>query len=169
VNKRYLQHFKRGHFDLMLPPEFYEKMNKIEVRPHLQFVLKYYFLLQYWTGRRPSQVLEFQRKDFRQIYRQGVRFLEINCEPKKGENPITLYLVFDNIPLLNEFWEWLETHPPNFWPFYLLHHRGKRHFVKWKSKENGEIVVKTKGYPNIAANVIYWSNKLQKIGLDLKA
>lgn len=160
LNERYKLHFRVGHFDLMHPSEFYKKLNTIKAQPHLLTTLKYYFLLLYWTGRRPVQVLEFKREHFRETTKAGIRYLEIECLPKKGENPVTIYLVFDNIPLLQKAWEWLSTAPMDFKPFYLLFSNKKNHLVNWTGKA-GQKHQKT--YDNLSARVFYWANKFFEV------
>lgn len=165
TNKRYSLHFKKGKFEPMQKEEFYQRLNKINVKPHLLNPFKYFFLILYWSARRPIQVLELTRGQLRKTTLKDIKtgewndFLEIEPAPRKGEKPVTIYLMFDNIPLLADFWNWAEGAPEDFKPFYMLKSKQK-HTVKWKTK-TGQLREKENEY--ISSRMWYWANKFFEI------
>jgi len=179
-NKRYLQHFKKRKIDLISPKEFYEKLNNIKARPHLQNLLKDFFLLLYWTGRRPVEILELKGEDFHtrllkekeESEKQGKEifkeYLTIDTHTKKGGNEVEIHLLFENIPGLKKFWERIEGVPKDFEIFSLLISRNGQ-YISWKTKQKEFILDgkpalipsknRKKYYEEKCKRVYYWCNK----------
>lgn len=167
-NKRYLLHFKKGRFEVMTPKEFYEKLQELKkdkrIKPHLFNPFKYFFLLLFWTGARPGQTLELQAQNFRKTQlldrekNEYNEYLAIDIPPKKHEKLGEVYLSFDNIPLLDKLWQWVESAPEGYTPFHALFSRGKR-LIKWKSGKGHQ----SKEYKDLAARMFYWSIKLFEV------
>ncbi len=159
-NKRYLKHFKKRQIELISPKEFYENWEKINAKPHLQNLLKDYFLLLFWTGRRPVELLDLKGEDFRRtslkeedgIYQD---YLLIETHTKKGGNDVEIMLVFKQIPKLEQVYQRIQGCPPDFRYFELLRTRGKN-TLYWKTKA-GE--PRSQEYEEPSKKIWYWSNK----------
>lgn len=159
-NERYLRHFKKGKIEPIWPKEFYENLNKIESKQHLTQLLKDFFLLLYWTGRRPVEILELRGENFRRTTlkeRDEVwkDYLVIDADTKKGGKPVEIFLVFDQIPGLKEFWERISGAPADFPIFALLKCKDIQN-VWWFSKKGKKM---EKVYPRPAKLVYWWSKK----------
>lgn len=165
-NKRYLKHFKKRQIELISPKEFYENWGQIKAKPHIQNLLKDFFLLMFWTGRRPVEILNLKGDDLRRTalkepngnYRD---YLLINTHTKKGGNDVEIMLVFEQIPQLEQFWERIQGCPADFMYFSLLRTRGKN-TLHWKTRPtedypNGE--PKSKTYDEPTKKIFYWSTK----------
>lgn len=161
TNKRYKLHFKSGEFEVMPPKEFYAGLKEIEAKPYLLSVLKYYFLLLYWTGRRPIEILELKRENFKKTSlldkEKAVwdEYLKIYCPAKKGSYPVIVYLAFDNVPFLEDLWDWLQGGPPDFLPFYLLHSKHMQ-IIRWKTKAG---IPRERENKNLSGRILYFSKK----------
>lgn len=159
-NKRYLKHFKKRQIELISPKEFYENWSKIKAKPYLQNLLKDFFLLLFWTGRRPVELLNLKGENVRKtqlkeddgIYKD---YLILDIETKKGGNDVEIMLVFEQIPELDPLWQRIEGCPSDFRYFELLRTRGINE-LKWKTK-SGE--PRNKIYDEPSKKIWYWSNK----------
>ena len=159
-NKRYLRHFKKSQILLISPKEFYENWSKIKAKPYLQNLLKDFFLLMFWTGRRPIELLDLKGEDFRrtalkeenEMYRD---YLLIDTHTKKGGNDVEIMFVFEQIPELERLWSRIQGCPPEFRYFELLRTRGTD-TLNWKTKA-GESRSQT--YEAPTKKFWYWSNK----------
>jgi len=159
-NKRYLKHFKKRQIELITPKEFYENWRKIKAKPHLQNLLKDFFLLLFWTGRRPIEILNLKGEDFRRtqlkedngMYRD---YFLIDTHTKKGGNDVEIMLVFEQIPELEHLYTRIQGYPPEFRYFELLRTRGTD-TLNWFTKA-GE--PRTKVYDAPSKKAWYWSNK----------
>lgn len=172
-NKRYLTHFKKGKIETMASDEFYEKLARVKGKYHIENLLKDYFLLLYWTGRRPVEILDLIGEDFRQTSlkeKDGSKrdYLAIQTHTKKGGKPVEIFLVFEQIPQLKELWTRIQGIPADFPVFGLLRSRSKQK-VSWKTKEleliiNGQVGIKPsklkeKEYDKPEKNIFYWCVK----------
>ena len=159
-NERYLRHFKRGKIEPISPKEFYDNWKKIQAPYHLQNLLKDYFLLLYWTGRRPVEILDLKGKDFRQTTLKDKGgtwkdYLAIQTHTKKGGKEVEIFLVFEQIPELSKLWGRIQGCPNDFMVFWLLRTTQKQE-LKWITKDNIE---KSKIYDRPSKKVFYWCIK----------
>jgi len=159
-NKRYLKHFKKKQIELISPKEFYENWRKIKALPHLQNLLKDFFLLLFWTGRRPVELLNLRGENFTKTQykeKDGMfkDYFVIDVETKKGGNDVEIQLVFEQLPEFDKLWNRIQGCPPEFRYFELLRTRGTD-TLNWETKE-GE--PRNKTYEAPSKKIWYWSNK----------
>ena len=159
-NPRYLRHFKKGKIEPISPKEFYEALEKIKAPYHVERLMKDYFLLLYWTGRRPVEILDLKGEDFRATTLKDQDgtwkdYLSIQTHTKKGGKEVEIFLIFDQIPQLRNLWERLQGCPSDFVVFWLLRTTGNC-TLKWVTKEGEE---RTKTYLEPSKKIWYWANK----------
>lgn len=155
-----MKHFKRGRIEIISPQEFYQKLGDMKAPYHLEKLLKEFFMLLFWTGRRPVELLELKRDDVRITMlksKDGVwkQYLAIDVDTKKGGKPVEIFLVMDQIPGLKDFWERISGAPPDFQYFWLLQTK-KGQEVTWKTRDGEK---RSKFYEEKCKNVYYWSVK----------
>jgi integrase len=157
---------------------FYKKWDRIKANnAGLDNTLRNYFLLLYWTGRRPSELLELKRQDFKEFGRKNEltgrrKYLFFESQTKKKGNPVSIYLPFEHVPKLQEFWDWIQGLPPDFLVFGALQSRSTKN-IKYTLNKRVYVQVEGFGYVKTdrtipeyrekrhetpAHRITYWSN-----------
>ena len=148
-NEHYKRFLNEGIIEILDKEKFKELLNAVE-HPHLDHARALVILL-YYTGRRPSEVLELTHKDVK-LFKN---YIEIMFRTKKDGRGTLIQLPKDEITV--ELWEFFEKH--------VAHPDA---YIFWMFRSNKVRVVNGREYKDVAAKLWHWVKKWgQKAGMDI--
>jgi len=145
----YKQFLEQGVIQIIDKEKFKEFLNAIEHKyiEHARALM----ILLYYTGRRPSEILELTHKDVK-LYKNHI---EIQFLTKKGGKGTVIMIPKDDIT--EELWTFFEKH---------VGHPDA--YIFWMFRSNKVKVVNGKEYRDVSAKLYYWVKKWgSKVGLDV--
>lgn len=145
----YKQFLETGVIEIIDKEKFKELLDAVE-HPYVQHARALLILL-YYTGRRPSEILELTHKDIR-IYSNRI---EVRFPTKKRGRATIIQIPRDEITA--ELW--------NFFKEQVSHPDA---YIFWMLRSSKKRIINGKEYHDVSAKLWYWMKKWSnKIGMDL--
>ena len=158
VNERYAFFRKSKVLVPVSLTDFEGMLAKIE-HPINPAALRAFFILLYFTGRRPAEIVELQGVDFTRGEGKKKKFIQINLVTKKKGQEISVLLLPYRNPYIKEAYLFAKKSIPKLPIFMALESKQKK-LVKWKNKK-GE--PQQKEYICKTHNIYYWIKKFSPV------
>jgi len=158
TNKKYKEFLETGLIDLISKEDFEEMLKKIDHKNIEQ--ARILLILLYFTGRRPSELLNLKANDFE---KEG-SYLKIKMPTKKQGTGSIVYLPLVRITYVKELWDYISKLPPELW--ILWEFRGKSEKKIKILLDDGSIHIQK--YKDTSYKIRYWVKKWsKKIGKEV--
>ncbi|MEE9364819.1 MAG: site-specific integrase [Cellulophaga sp.] len=143
-NKEYLKFLETGLINILTKEE-YQKIKRMAGENHHNSIqAKTLVTLLYYTGRRPSEILELQSDNFE----RDRRYLNVKMQTKKRGRGSYIYLPMNED--IKEVWEYVKNLPPKF-------------YIIWEFKGSSIKKVNGKEYEVTSYKIEYWIKKWSKL------
>jgi len=146
-NIEYKRFIEEGYINIVDRTEFSAMLERLK-HPQIKQA-RALFILLYYSGRRPSEILQLKAENLK---KEG-RYIVMVVPTLKGGRFSTLMLPHTN-PHIKELWEYCKTMFPEQWLFYSFRSNHKQRFrVKIKGIEE------LRQYDHLARRLYYWLKK----------